>query len=453
MNYKRFILYCGIIGIGFLWGGSAYISQMYHLYGFFTPEQVDVIAMRWNYLAQIMGIMVYAFAIYRFPSFASRRQVYMGGLLISAIAISFMLTSGSGAVIVACGIVMNLTIGYLAGHQLSMLAAFVPQQERGRAFGFAYAFGSIGSYLLTLASGGKLLSSSSVVIFYLVFIAVNIALAALTTNLPLPQKEKAAPMMVLPSLKTILLFFSVFFIMSLLNSIGSNYKSTFMFEGKVNLESARAFYAVGLIIAGIIADKSRKYGAVCCLASLVFPFAAIVLYNQPSLLFVTWASSYIFLGFYAVYRVVVFADLAGSNSLLYVAGLGLCIGRMGEVSSTFISDTLLQNPVYSILLVVILFVVLLFLFILLFQKVYVSVSVLPKDQESLYREFEEKYALTNREREVFRHLVDGYSNGEISSLIYVSESTVKFHVKNILKKTECSNRTEVLKLLSEQAAK
>lgn len=448
MNYKRFILYSGIIGISFLWGGSAYISQMYRLYGLFTPQQVDVIAMRWNYLAQIIGILTFAFAFYQIPRMASKRVVYISTALIGAVAILFMLNSDNGSIVVATGILLNLVIGYLGGHQFALLAAYVPQQERGRVFGFAYAFGSIGTYLLNLYSNGALLSSTRVVTFYLLFIAVNIVFAALSKDLPL-LKPASKPS--LPSFKNAFLYFSVFFIMSFLNSVGSHYKSALMFDGEVNLETARAFYAVGLVIAGIITDRSRKYGAISCLASLVFPFMAIVLYNHPSLVFATWAASYVVLGFYSVYRVVAFADLADKRSMLYVAGLGLAIGRMGEAASTFVGDSVLQNPVYIELLVVVLFVVLLFLFIQLFQKAYVSTIILTNDHKSLYKAFEGKYDFTNREREVFRHLLSGHSNGEIANLIYVSDSTVKFHVKNILKKTECANRMELRKLLDGQS--
>lgn len=70
-------------------------------------------------------------------------------------------------------------------------------------------------------------------------------------------------------------------------------------------------------------------------------------------------------------------------------------------------------------------------------------------EEYLYREFENKYSLTNREREIFRYIIKGYSNSEIASLAYISENTVKFHIKNILKKTNCANRTEVLELLQD----
>ena len=39
---------------------------------------------------------------------------------------------------------------------------------------------------------------------------------------------------------------------------------------------------------------------------------------------------------------------------------------------------------------------------------------------------------------------------EISAKLFISENTVKFHVRNILKKTGCANRTELLAALNQQ---
>jgi PAS domain S-box-containing protein len=52
--------------------------------------------------------------------------------------------------------------------------------------------------------------------------------------------------------------------------------------------------------------------------------------------------------------------------------------------------------------------------------------------------------------EVFRLVAQGLSNLEIGSTLYVSESTVKYHVGNILKKTGCANRGELLSKFREQ---
>ncbi len=50
--------------------------------------------------------------------------------------------------------------------------------------------------------------------------------------------------------------------------------------------------------------------------------------------------------------------------------------------------------------------------------------------------------LTPREAEVLEHIVRGEANSEIARSLVVSEGTVKFHVKNILRKMNVSNRAE-----------
>jgi two-component system NarL family response regulator len=50
--------------------------------------------------------------------------------------------------------------------------------------------------------------------------------------------------------------------------------------------------------------------------------------------------------------------------------------------------------------------------------------------------------LTPREKEVLQKLSEGLSNKEIGLSLYISENTVKVHVKNILRKLHLQNRTE-----------
>ncbi len=50
--------------------------------------------------------------------------------------------------------------------------------------------------------------------------------------------------------------------------------------------------------------------------------------------------------------------------------------------------------------------------------------------------------LTPREVEVLRLIASGKSNQEIASELVISFNTVTNHVKNILGKTGCANRTE-----------
>ena len=50
--------------------------------------------------------------------------------------------------------------------------------------------------------------------------------------------------------------------------------------------------------------------------------------------------------------------------------------------------------------------------------------------------------LTTREVDVLRLMADGKTNGDIARALFVSEGTVKFHVKNILRKMQASNRAD-----------
>ncbi len=50
--------------------------------------------------------------------------------------------------------------------------------------------------------------------------------------------------------------------------------------------------------------------------------------------------------------------------------------------------------------------------------------------------------LTQREREILLLVADGHSNPHVARMLWVTEQTVKFHLSNIYRKLNVSNRTE-----------
>jgi two-component system, NarL family, response regulator LiaR len=59
-------------------------------------------------------------------------------------------------------------------------------------------------------------------------------------------------------------------------------------------------------------------------------------------------------------------------------------------------------------------------------------------------------ALTGRELEVLKWMVEGASNAEIASHLFVSRSTVKYYVSSILSKLGASSRTEAVSMAIKQ---
>jgi DNA-binding NarL/FixJ family response regulator len=55
---------------------------------------------------------------------------------------------------------------------------------------------------------------------------------------------------------------------------------------------------------------------------------------------------------------------------------------------------------------------------------------------------DESPALTRREREILRLVAEGHSNAQLARMLWVTEQTVKFHLSNIYRKLDVSNRTE-----------
>jgi DNA-binding NarL/FixJ family response regulator len=54
----------------------------------------------------------------------------------------------------------------------------------------------------------------------------------------------------------------------------------------------------------------------------------------------------------------------------------------------------------------------------------------------------DRVELTKREREILQLAAEGHSNAQLAGMLWVTEQTVKFHLSNIYRKLDVSNRTE-----------
>jgi DNA-binding NarL/FixJ family response regulator len=68
-------------------------------------------------------------------------------------------------------------------------------------------------------------------------------------------------------------------------------------------------------------------------------------------------------------------------------------------------------------------------------------------QIDVIRQTETLAELTVREKEVLQHILSGESNREIAQALFISESTVKTHARNIFSKYDVGSRAELISTL------
>ena len=247
-----------------------------------------------------------------------------------------------------------------------------------------------------------------------------------------------------PADRTFLILAGVLVLLfSIVNSSGFAFSSADLGQA-VNVEFSRLAYAAGLVIAGIVSDRSRKYGAVCALAALMIPFIILALRGEPVSVVIFWLLSYLTFGFYSVFRIILFSDIAAERNLLYLSGFGLLIGRIGDAAGETICLALEEKPAVRIILTAVLFAAAVAVFFRLYQTLYVPEAEQQMSERERFLRFSMEHDLSARERDLLQLILDGKTNGEIADQLFISENTVKFHVKNILQKTGCRNRNDLV---------
>jgi two-component system, NarL family, response regulator len=78
------------------------------------------------------------------------------------------------------------------------------------------------------------------------------------------------------------------------------------------------------------------------------------------------------------------------------------------------------------------------------RRVAAGESLLPANIAAKLAESMAHPELSERERQVLQYMANGRSNKEIGQILYISENTVKAHVKSILTKLDAMGRTEAI---------
>lgn len=423
---------------------------------------LDTLFNGYFYLISIVGILAVSFFM---KNHYSKRRMFIAYTfsLLSVILATFILFLPLSKPIFTVILFLSFILfGCTQGTYIFLLTVFCPKSKRCLSLGIAASLSVIINFLFSLIKKGAFIQSFSSLIIYLILSLFSCVLLAVTFKLPYtPDKSNkdtvdSTPMSPKAYDTKAFLFTCIFIMLSwAIQSLGFSFPcNTSLILGLSN-ELLRVPNILGLLIAGFLLDQRKKTGAIFSLILLATPMLYIILLEQAGITLVIYLLSYTFTGFLSIYRFGIVANMSDSvdskgNVMTYLCALGLVFGRFGEGLGGLIgiylqNDTLMLVTVASFVLVISVA-----FFIFHYLSLYVPVPTTIKTHEDKITSFKIKYKLSTREIDVLELLIDGNSNAEIADKLYISENTVRFHVSNLLKKTNSKSRKELSALFHEE---
>jgi DNA-binding NarL/FixJ family response regulator len=130
--------------------------------------------------------------------------------------------------------------------------------------------------------------------------------------------------------------------------------------------------------------------------------------------------------------------LSGDALGIAITSVQLSSAEVAVMALTVVCATLLILPSLNRHLVM-----------LLKNHIYLTVydGMSKTQQIDVIRQTETLEELTVREKEVLQHILSGESNREIAQALFISESTVKTHARNIFSKYDVGSRAELISTL------
>ena len=458
---KKFFYLSLAFGLCFLWSGGIFLTVFFRLYEHYDEIQVTYITDVLYYIMQAAGL--FTFTLYARNRLFDLRKHIVVNITLGAITLLFgiiAINSTNPTRILVSGALMNISIGCLMCSFLIRISKYLSANTRGKSFALAYTTGSIGTYLISIPSGGNALNKDYIIWIYIALAVIALFLVTLfdiECSMPAEASDLSGNKKIAPEGEkknnTILLMVLIPFFFMVINNMGYHFEQAIADD--INIVFTRAFYSIGLLTAGFIVDKKKQLGALLAFLSLSFPLICLSFKGNTNYLFTSSVLNYVFLGFITVYQVVLFIDIGDrypDKSHMSVFGYG--IARIGTAVGTTAGILLEKNQLLLICATLVLYVI----FGLIFftyqcinhtspETIVTETTAERKDR--IFREYSSRYGFNGKQTEVLRLLLDGYPNGEIAEKLYLAESTVKYHVKNILKITGFKNRNE---LISDYAA-
>ena len=414
-----------------------YLAWLYRLMDGMDAVRVDAVSMVAGYASQAAGIGLGCLLL-RKSGVSAQKALWAVMLLFVCMSVPAVFQQLTAAHVFGLG--MNLLCGIIVAFYLFFPCLRQDVKNGGTVFGAGYALSTLSVWLLSLLDGGKLFRGHFVVPITGAAACIACVYAGRRglTRMDVQETQEVSPQAwVLPV--------GAVFLMSLVKNLGFGFPASDLTAG-LPLELSRLFYALGLVVAGIVCDRKRQWGGACTLVALAMPFLMMALSGSAEKVpaFALWSLDYLFYGFFSVYRVVLFWDLARERKQFFMAPLGLLTGRLGDAAGTGIYLLLRHHSIWLLSLAMVLFIIAAFVLLHLFQTLYAPKENPVRSEHEVFESFSVQHDLSAREREVLRLILAEKTNAEIAQALYVTESTAKYHVHNILRKSGVKSRMELI---------
>ena len=407
-----------------------------------------------GYLTQAGGICAYL-VLARGNAASRSQRIVVCALISHVLALAIVVASNDFAWVLAVGCLANVLSGVFQGYYLMLLAARVEKASRGTVLGCSYAASTFLTLIMSLPGNGMLTANVPCFAVCLTLAAAQLYLlyrgkgAMASRGAPSQLRQRSLPIEGANGKlgnKGTLVLGAALLAACFVHAIGFSFPVGEL-ESGVNLEVSRLLYGFGIAFVGVAADRDRRVAFFACAASLVAPFLMLALSGAGAANSLLWALGYLLTGSYVLFSALIVVDLAGDAGRFDQAGAGMFARYVGDAAGASLCFALADRSIALIAFASAAFPVAVVLFILLYPKVFaVPHDVVGDDQKRQIQlqRFSASHALTLRERDVLKLVLEGKSNAEIAAELVITERTVKFHMTNLLKKTCCKPRLDVI---------
>ncbi len=461
-SLRQSILVTVIVTLTFTIGTGIYFTFIYKMVDLFSSQTADLFAECVCYIAQAIGMLLSAILVRKKVRFVGGRFFFPITVLLSVLLAFPCFLSGPSSVTVVLYVVTSIIEGMTQGLYFLLLTTLIPKDRRLVVFGISYALSPIITALLSLIDGGEFVKSIYAVVLYLVLaIAVCVAWQSVVPVYPAegsPKLVNTTAKVANPKKAVVIATLLFIAISWAIQSVGFYFPMAQSDELNISGEILRITYSTGLIVAAFLNNKDKRIGAICCLVTMTTPMLYILLQTKVGVTAFVFFVSYFMTGFLAIYRYGIIADLSDMMSpkgypLVFLCSFGLIFGRFGEAFGAFIGIKLGSDPLALMAVTSVLLVLGSGMFMFHYMRLFTPVPASEMTREDVLTSIKLRYDLSSREMDVLNLLVDGATNTEISSKLFISENTVKFHVSNLLKKTGTKSRKELSSVFLESFSK